>query len=254
VRMWLSADRVVAATMFTGADTLWFEVLPDAEDLVPQIVGRAERSRLRTAEGGAPLALSIRAFEGDTRRIAAFEALGYTRGEPEGVWFRLDLSKPLPQLSWPDGFRLRDCTDVDPARRAAAHRDAWNDLSEIGIPNAKSTFTTDVYIALKNAPAYDPSLDLLVENEAGEFVANCICWADDASGMAVFEPTGTHPAYRRRGLMRLAMLEALRRVQQRGLKWAGVGTAHFNTPAIAAYGSLFAPLDRTRWWTKTLRR
>lgn len=219
---------------------------------MPDIVARAERARVRNAEGDAEPKLSIRLFAKDTRRIAALEALGYRDTAPEGVWFRRHLSQPLPEIALPGGFRLRDCVGIDPERRAAAHRDAWNDLSEIGIENARSTFSTEMYRAIAAAPYYDPTLDIVVEAPDGAYAANCICWADPATGLAIFEPTGTHPGSRRRGLMHLAMLGAMRRVQQRGFRFAGVGTAHFNTPARSTYGSLAPQYDETRWWTKVL--
>ncbi|HEY1708015.1 MAG TPA: GNAT family N-acetyltransferase [Rhizomicrobium sp.] len=252
IRIWLSPDGVEAAAMFTAADRLWLEIRPACEDLLPQIVAKAEGSRLRGTEEGTPATLSIRAFEADTRRIAALEALGYRPGEPDHVWFRLDLSQPLPEFPSPPGFRIRDCVGIDPQARAAVHRVAWSDLSQIGIENARSGFNEDIYLGLARAPVYDPALDIVVQAPDGTFVANTICWADTASGVGIFEPVGSDPAYRRRGLARLAMLEGLRRLQARGMRWAGVGTAHFNAPAIATYSSFFQPLDRTRWWTKTL--
>jgi GNAT superfamily N-acetyltransferase len=197
--------------------------------------------------------LSFRIYERDKRRVAAFERLGYVRGEPDHVWFRRDLSEPLPRFPAPEGFRVRDSIGVDPALRARAHRDAWNDLSQIGIKDARSGFTTEMYLGVRDAPVYDPALDILVEADSGEFVASTICWADPASGIGIFEPVGAHAKYRRRGLARFAMLEGLRRLKARGMAWAGVGTAHFNAPAIAAYSSFFPPLDSARWWTKTLR-
>jgi hypothetical protein len=242
VRMWLSSRGVEAAAMFTSTDEVWLEIRPDSEDLLPQMVARIENARLRSAESGKPVALSLRAFEKDTGRIAALEQLGYARGEPDHVWFRLDLSQPLPEFPAPAGFRTRDCIGVDPALRAAIHREAWSDLSQIGIENARSGFHEDTYLGLKSAPVYDPSLDILVEAEDGTFVANTICWADAGSGIGIFEPVGALSAYRRRGLARFAMLEGLRRLKARGMRWAVVGTAHFNAPAITTYSSFFQPL------------
>ncbi|MBV9418957.1 MAG: GNAT family N-acetyltransferase, partial [Alphaproteobacteria bacterium] len=142
---------------------------------------------------------------------------------------------------------------VDPAARAKAHRDAWDDLSEIGLPDARSTFFEEVYCGLAVAPGYAPSLDILVVASDGTFVANAVCWADAASGIAVFEPVGTNAKYRKRGLAKLAMQEALRRVKARGHREARVSTAHFNKPAIAAYtGAGFTLYDRWHWWTKPL--
>jgi ribosomal protein S18 acetylase RimI-like enzyme len=247
VRMWLSGGRVEAVTMFSSVNRLSLEILPDAEDLLPEIIGRAERSVLRAHQQ----TISVRAFEGDTRRVAALEALGYVAGEPEGVSFRIDLAKPLADFPVPKGFRVRDSVGIDPAARAKAHRDAWDDLSEIGLPNARSQFSEDRYRGLMTAPNYDPTLDMLVEAEDGTLVVNALCWADEGSGVGVFEPVGTHAQFRKRGLTKLAMREALRRIQKRGLKTGRVGTAHFNRPAISAYsGAGFELFDRDRWWIK----
>jgi ribosomal protein S18 acetylase RimI-like enzyme len=247
IRMWGGDDGVEAVSWFMGPAQLLFEVLPDSEDLAPEIVACAEG-----AVGGRG-ELSIRAFDGDVRRVAALERLGYRRSGPEGVWFRMDLAPPLPSFNTPEGFGIRDSVGVDPALRAAAHRNAWNDLSRIGIPNARSAFTTDSYLSLRAAPVYDPALDILVQGPDGLLVAGCICWPDEPSGIGVFEPVGTHAGFRGRRLARMAILEGCRRLRARGHRWARVGTAHFNAPAIAAYTACgFEQYDRTSWWTKTL--
>ncbi|HUO91118.1 MAG TPA: GNAT family N-acetyltransferase [Rhizomicrobium sp.] len=250
LRMYESDGGIVAVTMFMGANQLWLEILPDTEDdLLPGIAARAERSARRAEQP----TLSIRALEGDSRRVRVLEALGYRRAEPEGVCFRIDLTKELPAAPLPDGYRIRDSVGLDPAARARAHRDAWDDLSEIGMPDARSSFSEEMYRGLATAPCYDPSLDILVEAPDGTLVVNTLCWADAASGIAVFEPVGTHAQYRKRGLTKLAMQEALRRIKSRGLREGRVSTAHFNKPAIAAYaGAGFELYDRLHWWTKPL--
>ena len=247
IQMWSSAGGVTAVAWFMGPAQLLFEVLPDSENLVPEIVAHAENAAHGQAE------ISIRAFENDARRIAALQRLAYRRAAREGVWFRMDLSATLPSFDRPEGFSIRDCVGIDAAPRAAAHRDAWDDLSRIGLPDARSAFTTQAYLSLRAAPVYDPTLDILVQAPDGALVANCICWADEESGIGVFEPVGTHAAFRGRGLARLAILEGCRRLRARGHGWARVGTAHFNAPAISAYRSCgFEPYDRTSWWVKAL--
>jgi len=249
LQMWASAERVEAVTMFMAADQLWLEMLPTAEDMLPDIVRRAERAASR----GGQRTLSIRAFEGDGKRVAGLESLGYAADAPEGVWFRVDLAEPIAEPLLPEGFRVRDSVGVDPALRAKAHRDAWNDLAEIGLPDARSQFSEDHYRSLTTTPIYDPTLDMLVEADDGTLVVNALCWADERSGVGIFEPVGTHAQYRKLGLTKLALCAALRRIQQRGLKAGRVGTAHFNKPAIGAYlGAGFELFDRTRWWTKPL--
>ena len=249
IQMWGSAAHVTAVAWFVGPAQLLFEVVPDSEHLVSEIVAYAEAAAREQGE------LSIRAFERDVRRVTALERLGYRSAAPEGVWFRMDLSAPLPPLDPPEGFSIRDSVGIDPARRAAAHRDAWDDLARIGLPDAHSAFTTEAYLSLRAAPTYDPTLDILVQAPDGALVANCICWEDAHSGIGVFEPVGTHAAFRGRGLARLAILEGCRRLRARGHGWARVGTAHFNAPAISAYRSCgFEQYDRTSWWVKALHK
>ncbi len=247
IQMWGSTEDLTAVAWFIGPAQLLFEVLPDCENLIPAIVAHAENVAHDQAE------LSIRAFERDVRRITVLQRLGYRRAAPEGVWFRRDLAGPLPSFAPPEGFSIRDSVGIDAARRARAHRDAWDDLSRIGLPDARSAFTTEAYVSLRAAPVYDINLDILVQAPDGALVANCICWEDAHSGIGVFEPVGTHAAFRGRGLARLAILEGCRRLRARGHAWARVGTAHFNAPAISAYRSCgFEQYDRTSWWVKDL--
>ncbi len=246
VRLWLTDGSVQAVALFEAADKLLVEILPESETLLAEILERAERSVRRAGQ----TALCVRAYDKDKHRAAALGALGYVRSGAEGLSFRIDLAQDLPAS---DPFRARDTNGIDSARRAAAHRDAWNDLAEIGLPDARSTFSQDIYDGLRGAPGYDAALDILVESETGELVANCIAWSDSESRIGTFEPVGTHARYRRRGLARLAVLEGLRRLKQRGMRWGRVSTAHFNAPAIAVYGACgFELHDRCLWWKKRL--
>jgi len=249
VRMWLREGVVEAVAMFEAPGRLLLEVLPASATLLPELIARAERSTRSAGQS----ALFVRIYDGDKDRGAALAALGYAKSEDEGVIFRRDLSQLLPAPNLPSGIRIRDSIGTDPARRAKAHRDAWDDLSEIGLPDARSSFTTQVYEGLRQAPDYDPALDILVEAESGELVANLICWSDEASRIGSFEPVGTPARHRKRGLARAAILEGLHRLKQRGMAWGRVSTAHFNRPAIAAYASSgFTLIDRASWWSKTL--
>jgi len=253
-RFWMGPDnRVGVLAWFDGPGELLLEALPSAEAGVPQAVRWAEARWRERAPVGLEPVLSVRAYEGDAARIASLEALGYRRDGPAGVTFRLRLDEPLPPAALlPEGLRLRDCEGVDPERRAAAHRAAWDHLEHLGI-DARSRFDAEAYRALSALPPYDPMLDILAEAPDGAYVAGCIAWADAASGVAVFEPVGTSLAYRGRRLAAAVIGEALRRLRARGVSEARVGTAHFNAAAIAAYLACgFEPANRSYWWAKTL--
>jgi hypothetical protein len=250
---WGTDSQVEAMAMFDGPGEVWIEARRSGEILVEQIVLWAEQKHRTWPSDPRAGELSIRAFDSDKSRIEKLEILGYRKSRPDGVWFRMNLAKAVPTVDLPAEFRVLDCIGVDPADRAKAHRDAWNYLAHIGLPDARSSFTAETYLSLREAPVYDPTLDILVGAPDGQFVANCICWADEKSRIGIFEPVGTSAAFRGRRLARFAILEGARRLRARGMRWARVGTAHFNTAAIAAYSSCgFELFDRSAWWTKVL--
>jgi GNAT superfamily N-acetyltransferase len=251
-RFWVGANGVELMAWNVGPGEVWLEALPSAEPLVADAVRWAE-DHWGAKRGEEPtLTLSIRCYDRDAARIRTLEALGYHKAKPEGVVFRLPLDDRLPERDAPAGFCVRDCVGVDPIRRAEAHRAAWNHLEHLGI-DAQSRFTTEAYLSLTSLPAYEPALDILARAPDGEFAANCIAWADEPSGVAVFEPVGTSLPFRGRRLARLVISEALRRLKARGMREARVGTAHFNGAAIAAYLSCgFEIADTAHWWSKAV--
>ena len=254
MRLWDTPTGLAAVAWFVGPGGLWLECLPHHEHLVAEALEWAEESLRAEQPRLGNSRLSVRSLESDSRRIALFEAMGHRRTTPEGVLFRRSLNADIDPPTLSDRMRMRDCETIEPEARAACHRNAWNHLAHIGIENARSTFTADTYRGLRASTAYDPTLDILVESDDGQLVANCICWADKESGIGKFEPVGTHVDFRGRGLARAVTVEGLRRMRAKGLTSARVGTAHFNAPAIATYQSCgFEIVDRTSWWTKTLR-
>lgn len=251
-RLYFGPEGVEVAAWMISESELWIEATLAGERRVAEAIEAAEaRWRARPADRRSET-LSVTVSEHDAVRLQTLEALGFRNSGPAGVGFSMDLTKPLPAAEGPEGFRVRDCVGVDPAARSAAHRAAWDHLEHLGI-DAHSAFSTERYRSLSQMPVYDPTLDMLVVAPNGEFVANCICWADTESGVGVFEPVGTALAFRGRRLVRFMMGEAVRRLKERGLREARVGTAHFNAAAIAAYlAAGFTLVDRGQTWTKSM--
>jgi len=254
-RFWTGPDGVEALAWFESEGEVWIETLPASEHLVRTAVAWVEDAWRRWLAGrgsSSDSPIRIRAQSADTRRIAALEALGYHRDGPAGVGFRVDLDVALSLPEPPPGYRVRDSVGIDPVLRAAAHRAAWNHLDHLGIA-ASSQFSTEAYLSLTASAVYDPTLDMLAEAPDGSLAANCICWADEASGVGLFEPVGVALAHRGRRLASAIMREALHRLKARGHREARVGTAHFNHAAIAAYRAAgFEPADSSFWWAKVL--
>jgi len=127
-------------------------------------------------------------------------------------------------LRW--GSALRG--ERDAGARAAVHRAAFaGDGGEGDEPTAAT------YRRLMADDQYRADLDRIVEDTEGTPAAFCLSWLDEPNAVAVLEPVGTDPRYRRRGLARAAILASLRAAVGLGARHARV-CARGDTGSVAA--------------------
>jgi ribosomal protein S18 acetylase RimI-like enzyme len=144
----------------------------------------------------------------------------------------------------PDGARFRRMTGADAQERAELHRDAWSVWGT-------SKFSDALYGRLRSAPLYDTDLDVVVEYR-GQLASYCVCWLDTANAAGYFEPVGTRPSMTGRGLGRAVIREGMRRLREKGMRRAFVGTAAVNEAAAALYTSAgFEIVERERFYVKS---
>lgn len=249
------APRDVACGIFEPPLTYEFIVHPDYEDdaeLVAAILQWADGRRASVVDRTeVPLAyrsrgtdtISTSAFASDTRRIKALLRDGYARAEGLNWHNERRLDGGLPQVAMPRRAEFRAITEPDEEERAGLHRDAWSVWGT-------SAFTVERYRRLRRAPSYDPYLDVVLALD-GRMASYCICWTDDANKIGLFEPVGTRPAFARMGLARLVLFEAFRRLRERGMRSAIVGTGSVNRPAMALYASAgFTPVEEIHTYLK----
>jgi ribosomal protein S18 acetylase RimI-like enzyme len=242
----LAWDGDVGAAMLGWAEQRR-RALPEAYPWLVDLVSMDEWAEAvrnprqpRTGDGSW---LTVTALETDGGRVAALEQRGYRRTGHHAPQYRLDLRGKLPAPRLPAGISVRHLEEPELEERAATHRDAW-----VG-----STFSAERLRELRASPAYDPELDLVVDAGDGTFAACCICWADAASGIGNFEPVGTRPAWRGKGLTTALVHEGLRRLKAKGMHTARVETAGFNAPAQALYeGCGFVRTDTLRTFMRRL--
>jgi ribosomal protein S18 acetylase RimI-like enzyme len=135
----------------------------------------------------------------------------------------------VPPVSLPDGFQVRQLAgEWEYEERVAVHREAFH----------PSRVTVDAYRRLREAPGYDPELDLVCVAPDGTFASFCIAWHDPSTRIGEFEPVGARAAYRRMGLTRAVMTEGMRRLQQRGATAAIVSCESSNAASCSLYHSL----------------
>jgi ribosomal protein S18 acetylase RimI-like enzyme len=202
-QLWLDGDRCVAWARLTLPATLDYEPGP----------GELHREVLEWFEAEAESdTLTTYAMESNEDWLEALAASGYERRE-EG-WYAYhvqELEGELPEPDVPEGFTLHTVDGEDDFRkRVEIHRAVW----------APSRVTADVYRRVTQAWPYRADLDCVLEAPDGSFASYVLCWYDDANRVGEFEPMGTHPDYRRRGLGAAVCRFALRRLQEEGARQA----------------------------------
>ena len=140
---------------------------------------------------------------------------GYER-DSEAPWGLLNV-RDLVEIeapNLPDGYRLKTMREIaDVPKWVAVHRASW----------APSKMTEAKYRGAMGTPPFRDDLDFAVEAADGTLVASAIGWYDEENHVGEFEPVGTHPDYRRRGMARALMLFGLRRFRAAGAERVVVG-------------------------------
>jgi GNAT superfamily N-acetyltransferase len=212
-RLWYSGDELVAWAWgylprrvrrsdgsvrdITGA-YLGYQVHPDYAELVDDVIGWYDGI-------AAGLERTVLPQQNDEFALKRWEAHGY-QADPAslgdtGTWGQFnqrDLTG-LGQPALPDGFRFRNAAEAGPQATVQAHIDAW----------APSTYSAEGYEGVRRTAAYRSDLHVLVEAADGTMAASTIMWLDEVNRTAEFEPVGTHPGYRRRGLGRAMLLHGM---------------------------------------------
>jgi ribosomal protein S18 acetylase RimI-like enzyme len=202
-----------------------------------------EINQPRAARADDGLCLTATAFDDDAPRIAFLEGSGFRPTQHVMLDYRRDLTAPIAVNNPPDGMRLRHVGDEDLVERVAVHRASW----------LRSTWSLETYRKVRSSPVYDAELDIVLEAADGAFASYCICWADPHTRVGSYEPVGTRPQWRGRGVGRAVILEGFRRLGARGMLAARVGTAGFNAPAQALYESCgFVRIGTCRTYLKRL--
>ncbi len=206
--------------------------------------------RLRRARPEAATACTMWVADDDEWLIDRLGARGFTLDPDYTLWcLGRSLAGDLPQPAAPAGFEVRPVAGLEEAApRALAARAAFaSRLAEAAY--------VERYRRLMASPVYPEALDLAAvttgEDGCAIVAAFAIAWPDARTGVGLFEPVGTAPAYQRRGLGREVMLAGLRRLQDAGHTSARVCVEHDNLAAVRLYESVgFEPLRKLTRYCK----
>lgn len=219
--------------------TVYFEVDPVHAALKRDMLKYAEAHLAVAPEGNKALRVYINDSDSEFQQLA--EKMGYEKTDGHEEMTRFMIPDPFPEISLPQGFRLKSLADDNDLDKV--HRVLWRGFDHEGEPPEEEIEDRRF---MQSAPNFRKDLNIVVETPDGRFVSYCGMWYEPVHRIAYVEPVATDPDFRRMGLGQAAVLEGIRRCGKEGATVAYVGTA---LPFYLAIG--FRPMYRVSVWQRT---
>jgi ribosomal protein S18 acetylase RimI-like enzyme len=195
--------------------------------LEPQILDWAARSLGTTWHDGSAALLITSALETDSDRARLLRRSGFRRSKDSSLHLHLDVGQAVSVPALPPGYAIRSVAVHELQQRVALQAQVHS-----------SGFSLDDYVRCRAAPGYVPALDLVAVAPDGTLAAFCICWLDVINHAALIEPLGVDSRFRRLGLGRAMVAEAIRRASGLGASSFRACTASSNLSAHRLYEAL----------------
>lgn len=226
------------ALMLWNESHLVFFIHPQASgrDFEAQIIAWGiERAREVGRTSGEAVQLRVRPRDDEAELIALLERHGFERGDWHTLRMVRSLREPIPNPQLQQGFTIRPLAGEREVRDYVdLHREVF------GTKN----MTVEHRLSFMGSGAYRSDLDLVVVAPDGRLAAFCVGSFDEEENRRIgrregwTDPIGTRPAFRRKGLARAAVLEALHRLKARGIEVAILGTGSWNMALQRLAGSV----------------
>lgn len=228
-RLWFDAEGQPVGFAFVDQyNNLRFELDPQMihseipSEMVNWGVMCIQRAMLNTDR---PLMLDASCRDDDHSRVALLEQHGFVKQEMRSLHMARSLDEPIPIPHIPMGFSVRHVAGEQEASAVVdLHRAAF------GTRN----MTLDERLSIMRTPDYEMELDLLIIAPNGRFAAYCTCSiyqeenAHTGRSEGYTDPVATHPDFQRQGLARALLLTGCRKLKERGVKTAVLGTSSKN--------------------------
>jgi len=211
-------------------------------EIISWLETQAKQKRNSYSNGGE---LSFFVREDNEHLTNLLEELEY---QNEGLYSHdrvRPLDYPIPEFELPESMVIRSVdivNELDSYR--AAQSSVFKHCLSMTMENAR---------IFKSASFYNAKLDIAVVTENGDFAAFCTVRVDPISGIAEFEPVGTRPDYRNRGLAKMLLAEGLQRAEDYDVSFMCIPGANPTEAASRLYESLgFELTAREYRWSKFL--
>jgi len=198
-------------------DTFESEVLEIAESQTAKLMARYDKGSSQ---------IEATACQCDTDRSRLLTRLGWTCHTEALYALNHRRLEEIPEPEFPEGYHIRPVRGVQEAGVVAeAHVAVFT--------GAK--WTTETYRRYMESPGYSVDREFVVEADDGTLAAFTVTWHDELNGTGLFEPVGTHPDHRGKGIARAMIYWAMRGMAEAGLSTALVQNKSGNTASRSLY-------------------
>ena len=246
IRIWEDGEKIVGISHPEDTYNAFLQIRPGYRDLEPEMIEWAEETIKKPISENKEKVV-IWANETDDYRKEILNKRGYRKSEDCNYLNKQSLDKDF-NSNLPAGYKFRSMDEeISFVKR-------YNVINKAFHP--ENDFVKEVpesFVKMASAPMYRPYLDLIIEDQHGNFASSCVIWFDEENKIGMFEPVGTHPDYTRKGLGRELLKEGLRRLKELGAETAYVES--YGDNRYAFYKSTgFKAYDKDYPWVKTFAR
>lgn len=239
VLLWETRDNQIAAVLNgLGRGRARFQIDPRfrTRDLEVEMISMAEDRFSAISLRSRRRMLSVVLRDGDTLREEILVQRGYQPKAGSQLFDRYrDLTCPISESSSPKGYIIRPMALEDIPSRSWASWRAFHPSEPDEDYQGESW-----YVNLMKAPLYRRDLDLVATDDTGAIAAFATVWYDDVTRSGYFEPVGTVPEHKRKGLCTALLQEGMRRLAERGGTRATIGGGGESNPAAErVYSKVF---------------
>ena len=236
IGLWEDGDRIVA--LATYESTLGYAYLFTArgyEYLKREMLAYA----MQALAGPEGLRVSIDNNDHQLQKIAV--ELGFIATPEQENTAMIDISEDL-SYQLPDGYKI--VSMADGWDYTLYHEVMWRGFNHEG-PPPQTEEEIRIRKEMLSSPMIIPEIVLAVVAPNGKYVSHCGMWYAPGDAYALVEPVATDPDYRKKGLGKAVVLEAVKRCGRLGAKVALVGSAQQFYYSIGFY-----PIRTDSWWKR----
>lgn len=222
IGIWEKGEEIVAVAAIEWFLGEWMlQVNPGYAFLKPEMLAYAEKNLAKENPDGTKTLRIARLHDTDQEMEQLLQEQGYALVAEEDWAGFFDLTQPIPPCPLPQGFSivsLAEENDLGKIQRAL-----WRGFDHPGEPEE----STDGCRSMQSGPHFQPELNLVGKAPNGDYAVYCGMWYEPACKEAYLEPLCTDSSYRRLGLAKAVLYEAMRRAQALGAKSCVAGGQPF---------------------------